>query len=323
MKRRSAAAALAGGLALSVAALAAVAEDVPIPREETPLVGMAFDPSTERLWLGGARADRGVFVDAAGESEVSVNADLVSVQALAWYGDRLWVGDIGDDDAQREQIVVYRLASPESGSKSYHAYDFRYEDGPRDAKAMLISGRGNVYIVSNDDEPGIYRVRGEASRQGTNTLVRVAEAPAGVTDGVFLTDGATMALRTAEGIEYIDAMTWESLAVETLVGAPEGESITVGLEDELFVGGTPSVRTAQVVSQSASTTVTPVPPEASAPPGEGPSTDATDPTSGAPETGAEEVVEAEGPARAGTITALVLAGLVAVAAGLVTYFWRN
>lgn len=322
---RSVAAILVGGLALATAALSASAQDVDIPEGATPVVGMAYDPSTEELWLAGPRADRGVFVEAAGVKEARLNADIVSVQALSWHGDRLWVGDIGDEDAERDHIVVYRLSDTETAQGTYHAYDYRYEDGPRDAKAMLISGRGNVYIVTSGEDPGIYRIRGEASRSAMNTLVRVHDAPEGVTDAVFLNDGSTMALRTAEGIQYVDAMAWEDLVLETIVGAPEGESIAVGLDDELFVGGNPGVRSAVVVSESTTTTFAPEPeptgsPEATESPG---ATESPTATADATEAPAEEAVEAEGPARAGTITALVLAGIVAVAAGLVTYFWRN
>ena len=313
---RSAATALAGGLALATAVLPALAEEIPVPETATPAVGMAFDPGNEELWLAGPAADDGQFVNADGSKEVTLGADMVSVQALAWYGGRLWVGDIGDTPAQREFIVVYRLGSTEGERSTYHAYDFQYEDGPRDAKAMLISGRGNIYIVTADENPGIYRVRGEATRDRMNTLVRVYDAPAGVTDGVFLSDGSTMALRTATGIEYIDALAWEPLVTDTLVGAPEGESLALGADDQLFVGGNTAVRTAEVPGADVTTTVAP---EAVATPTPTP----TEPTVTPTETAEARPAEEQGPARAGTITALVLAGAVAVAAGVVTYLWRT
>lgn len=316
LRTRSSAAALAAGLALAAAALPAFADEVPIPEEAAPLVGMAYDPATEELWLAGPDADDGEFTEAGGSKDVSLAADLVSVQALAWSGDRLWVGDIGDANAEREFVVVYRLGSTEGGRTTYHAYDLDYEDGPRDARAMLISGRGNIYIVTADENPGVYRVRGEATRDRMNTLVRVYDAPAGVTDGVFLSDGSTMALRTATGIEYIDALAWEPLVTDTLVGAPEGESLALGAEDQLFVGGNTAVRTAKVPGADVTTTVAP---EAVATPTPTP----TEPTVTPTETAEARPAEEQGPARAGTITALVLAGAVAVAAGVVTYLWRT
>lgn len=308
--------------------LPAFADDVEVAGAATPAVGMAYDASTDALWLAGPQADQGVFLEASEGREVSISADLVSVQALGWYGGRLWVGDIGDEQAQRDTVVVYRVGSTEGGRSTYHAYDFTYEDGPRDARAMLLSGRGNIYIVTSGEDPGIYRIRGEASRERVNTLVRVFDAPEGVTDGAFLNDGVTMALRTTAGIDYVDALEWEALATETLVGAPEGESLTVGPDDLLYIGGNPGVRTWQVVSESTTTTVEPgIPaspeatasPEGSESPGGTASPEATGEATQAPTVDETD----EGPARAGTITALLLAALVAVGAGLVTFFWRN
>ncbi|MHA7862420.1 hypothetical protein ACX1DX_13765 [Tessaracoccus sp. Y36] len=316
---RSAAASLAGGLALATAVLPAFAEDVPIPESAAPLVGMAYDPGNEELWLAGADADQGTLVDATGEKEVTFTADLVSVQALSWSGDRLWVGDIGDPRSTRDTIVVYRLGSTDGGRTTYHAYDFQYEDQPQDAQAMLISGRGNIYIVTGGESPGVYRVRGDISREDMNTLVRVYDAPEGVTDGVFLSDGSTMALRTTAGIEYIDALRWEPLVTDTIVGAPEGESIARGADDELFVGGNPAVRVSEVPGEDVTTTVAPQVAES---PSAEPSTTAPTAT-GSAEPAAPEPAAEEGPARAGTITALALAAAVALAAGVVTYLWRN
>ncbi|MDO5678263.1 MAG: hypothetical protein Q4G35_12235 [Propionibacteriaceae bacterium] len=306
-------------LAMLSAILPAFADDIPVPADETPIVGMAYDPATEQLWVAGPRADRGVIVNAEGTTEVELHATLVSVQALGWHADRLWLGDIGDPAAERDHIVVYRLGSTEGGRSTYHAFDYRYQDGPRDAKAMAISGRGNIYVISDGDNPGIFRIRGEASRERMNTLVRVHDAPAGVTDAVFLSDGTTLALRSAKGIEYIDAMKWEPLSTETIEGAPADESIALGPDDQLYVGGNPSVRTHEVVGSSVSTTVSP---EAS----ESPTAEPT-PTgsASATETAApeEQAAQDDAPARSGTIIALLLAAVVAVAAGTVTYFWRN
>lgn len=122
--------------------------------------------------------------------------------------------------SSHDHVVAFRLNSTEPGTTRYNAFDFRYQDGARDAKAFLISGKGRIYVVTTGDNPGIYRAPATPSRQSMNTLVRVTDAPEGVTDGVFLSDGFTMALRTAKGIEYVDAYTWETTVTETIEGAP-------------------------------------------------------------------------------------------------------
>lgn len=321
MNLRTTAAALALGLGLSVVSLPSLAEEITPPEGSVPIVGMAPDPQTDGLWLAGPSADDGVILHSADGREVSFGGDPLSVQALAWSGDRLWIADIGDESAERESVVVFRLGSVAGGRTTYHAFDFEYDDGARDAKAMLISGRGRIYIVTAGDDPGIYRAALQPSRQELNTLTRVSDAPAGVTDGTFLSDGATMALRTATGIEYLDAFSWETLATDTIVGGPEDESIAVGPDDTVYVGGNPSIRVATVATSDVTTSLPPAPE---------PSDPAHSPAPRPEATGTQTASEApavsepaDSPARTGTVVALVLAGIVAVTAGGLTFLLKR
>lgn len=307
------------GLGLSAgAAGSALGEEIVPPEGSTPVVGMAYGSGSSTLWLAGPGADDGTVIDADGR-EVSFDAELESVQALAWRGDRLWVGDIGDQDAARDSVVVYRLSPLEEARITYHAYDFVYEDGPRHAEAMMLSGRGRIYVVTAGEDPGIYRAELEPSREEMNTLVRVTDAPAGVSDGVFLSDGSTMALRTATGIEYIDAFTWETLVTDTIVGAPEGESIAVGPDDQILVGGNPAIREVEVPSSDVTTTVAP----SAAPSSPGPAPSSAAASASPSGTASDDPQQEPAPARTGTTIALVLAGIVALTAGAVTFFVRS
>ena len=327
---RIGAAALAVGLALGVSPLAAVADDILPPDGVAPVVGMAYDG--DGLWLAGASANDGVVVKAGTGDEVRFEGNPQSVQALAWSDGRLWVADFGDEASSRDHVVAFRLNSTEPGTTRYNAFDFRYQDGARDAKAFLISGKGRIYVVTSGEDPGIYRAPATPSRQSMNTLVRVASAPAGVTDGVFLTDGYTMALRTEKGIEYIDAYTWETVVTDTIEGAPEGESIARSATDEVFVGGNPGIRTTAKPASDTTTTVTPTPTPTPTPtetaPSEEPSGGASPSgtptaTSEATDPAVEDVPDGPGPSRRGTIIALALAGVLALGAGAVTYFVRK
>lgn len=314
---RGLAAATAALIAVSLPAVPAFAEELTPPEGSTPVVGMAVEPGSSAVWLAGPKADAGVFVNAESGEEWSFSGDPVSIQALAWSEGRLYAGDLGDPAGERDHVVVFRLGEPDNGRSTYHAFDFRYEDGARDAQAMLISGRGNIYIVSTGEDPGIYRAPKSPSRESMNKLTRVADAPEGVTDAVFLTDGSTMALRTAKGVEYIDAFTWETLVTDTIVGAPEGESITADQDDELLIGGNPTLRTAQVPASDTTTTVTPEP--AASP---SPTAQASAQPSAAPEAESPEA-KPSGPDRSGTWLALGLAGALAIVAGAVTFLVRK
>ena len=327
---RLGAAGLAAGLAIGLSPLAAVADDVLPPDGVAPVVGMAYDG--DGLWLAGASANDGVVVKAGTGDEVRFEGNPQSVQALAWSDGRLWVADFGDEASSRDHVVAFRLNSTEPGTTRYNAFDFRYQDGARDAKAFLLSGKGRIYVVTTGDNPGIYRAPATPSRQSMNTLVRVTDAPEGVTDGVFLSDGFTMALRTAKGIEYVDAYTWETTVTETIEGAPEGESIARGQADEVFVGGNPGIRTTAKPASDTTTTVTPTPTPTPTPtetaPSEEPSGGASPSgtptaTSEATDPAVEDVPDGPGPSRRGTIIALALAGVLALGAGAVTYFVRK
>ena len=320
---RCGAAVLTAGVGLiCLAPLTAAADGIEVADADAPVVGMAYAPGSSDLWIAGARADDGIIVNAETGDEVTFGGDPVSVQALAWRSSRLYIADIGDPDASRDHVVVFRLASTQTGRQTYNAFDFQYADGAQDAKAFMISARGNLYVVTAGDDPGIYYSAAQPSRTSMNTLTRVADAPDGVTDGVFLKDGSTMALRTDVGIEYIDAFTWETLVTDTIVGAPENESIAVGANDEIYVGGNPEIRTTEVPSSDTTTTVAP-----SASPS---SSASASPSPSASESAAtvetEDQVEDDSgssPTRTGTYVAIGLAALLSVAAGVVTWLVRN
>lgn len=71
----------------------------------------------------------------------------------------LYIGDIGDNDARRPQVRVYRTLEPKLASSGGPQYlsaqmdDFRftYPDGPVDAEALLTDPlTGDIFIVSKE-----------------------------------------------------------------------------------------------------------------------------------------------------------------------------
>jgi hypothetical protein len=71
----------------------------------------------------------------------------------------LYIGDIGDNDARRPQIRVYRLIEPKIASSGPPQYltaqveDFRftYPEGPVDAEALLVDPlTGDIFIVAKE-----------------------------------------------------------------------------------------------------------------------------------------------------------------------------
>lgn len=317
MSRRTAAA-TAAGLMLASGAFVASAEPMNPPETVGAIVGLAWDEATSRLILADERAQEGVLTvlsENGGSEELIWGADdVVSVQALAVHQGQLYIGDIGDEQRARKDVVIYRIRDAEAGEKQFRRFRLTYPDGEaRDAKAMMVSAKGNIYIATTGDDPAIFRAPADLPRDVAAPLKRVADAPEGVTDGVFIDGGRAIALRAADGVHVIDAYSWKTKAVETYVGDIEPESITAR-DDQLLIGGSGDVREAAIPTEN--TTATPVPEAPSSSEAEGtPSEDdgavIDDPPIG------------DTPTNTGTIIALVLAGLVSVIAGITTYLVRG
>jgi hypothetical protein len=174
-----------------------------------------------------------------------VGFTLVDVEALTIdRTGRLWVADIGDNEAVRSSVALYALPEPLVGTKQVKParYRVRYADGNTDAETLLSDPAGGMAIVSKGLLGGqLYRLPDPLSTTEVNVAEPVVEAqvPALVTDGGYLPDGAGVVLRTYLGVHVLDTETWqetwsstipetgqsESLAVE-----PDGTSVLVGSE---------------------------------------------------------------------------------------------
>lgn len=93
-------------------------------------------------------------------------------------GECLFIGDIGDNDAARDHVVVYRLPEPGIGATTAtgaEAFRFRYPDGPRDAEGLFVMPGGDLYFVTKggDEPPTLYRHRGALRSAEVVELERV------------------------------------------------------------------------------------------------------------------------------------------------------
>lgn len=327
MQRRLNCLAIAAVMATATVALPAAA-DIDVPENQVgDVVGMAWDPAGETLWLAGDEADDGVLVGVGSDGEHMQMSwqgeDLTSVQALAIRDGIMYVGDTGNSDGDRSTFTVYRFSNLRAGAKKYRSFVFDYPDDI-DIQAMMVSGKGRIYFVSNGDNPGIYRAPAKPSRQGHNELERVTDAPDGVTDGVFLPDGGTMVLRAADGVHVIDAFSWETKAVETYATQTDAESITALNDDALLLGSTGVMREAAVPTSNITTTPSAEPsPSATPEPSESASATPSSKPSPSKTQAQEQVLEKAKPRSTITTLALILAGIVGVAAGLVTFYSRS
>ncbi len=126
----------------------------------------------------------------------------------------LYVGDIGDNDASRPRITVYRLPEPAPGdgtSAPAEALHATYPDGPHDAEALFVDAGGRIYVVTKGESGpvAVYRYPDSPRPGAVSRLERVAELSAGkvgrngrITGADVSADGRWVALRTLRTVSF-------------------------------------------------------------------------------------------------------------------------
>jgi hypothetical protein len=194
-----------------------------------------------------------------GETLATVTLDGAGVEArdieaisLGPDGD-LYVGDIGDNyDGEWDEVWIYRLPEPErlaDATVTPTVYRVRYDDGPRDAEALMVHPEtGRVYIASKKEDGGAALYAGPAAgglaESRINTFERVADIGLWVTDGAFSPDGTRLFLRgyfTSQMYEWrrgapapLDGevpMPFQEQG-ESVTFTPDGATVMLGSEGE-------------------------------------------------------------------------------------------
>ena len=127
----------------------------------------------------------------------------------------LYIGDIGDNDAVRPEVIVYRVAEPAlststrkftknrpGSTEPAEAIRLRYPDGKHDAEALLVHPRtGNLYIVTKVliANPVVYEAVPPFTAGRSITMRKVGEprVPSlfgAITGGSISPDGRRVAL---------------------------------------------------------------------------------------------------------------------------------
>lgn len=312
---------LAGGAVLVALglgqALPAMADGFTSDTSVTQMTGLAADNDHKVYWTAAQNAGQVTALGADGSLKgvVKYSATPTDVQAVAFRDARLWVGDIGDAKANRDHVDVYRIGTLTYGATATpRHYQLSYADQPQDAGAMTVSPRGRVYIVTRGAKPGIYRAPSELSTGTTNTLTRVGDAPANVTDMSFSSDGGKLVLRTLTSVIVLDPYSFKQTAAVALPADAQGLALTTALGgSQLMVSGqgTPvPVRTLALPTTMASVAPAPATPSAAA--SSSPSASAS----------AKSSATSGGQANRGTLLALVAAGVISVAAAAVVALKR-
>lgn len=119
--------------------------------------------------------------------------------------DYLYVGDIGDNNAKRKSVMVYRFVEPTVEANQVSAntianvetIELVYPDGPRDAETLLLDPlTKDIYIVSKEQTSKVYRAAYPQITMGKTTLEQVAKLRWGMaTAGDISPDGREIIIR--------------------------------------------------------------------------------------------------------------------------------
>jgi hypothetical protein len=178
-------------------------------------------------------------------------ATAVDWEDIAIRGRTLYIGDIGDNFANRPEIDVYRFRPGSTASKR----TLHYEDRPHDAEALLVDPEDGTIVIVTKSYEGLARVyvaHGQTLRKAETVDLGIGEP---VTAGDVSADGRTIVLRT-----YDRAFVWTraggSLAAalkrkpctvkHSLAAEGQGESVALTRDGRAFYtvpeGPTPPLR---------------------------------------------------------------------------------
>jgi hypothetical protein len=243
----------------------------------TELSGLARSASQPGvLWSHNDSGDRPRLLALRTDGSLIASLDVPGAEAVDWEdlavgpGGDLLVADIGDNDAQRASVDVYRIPEPRlaaGASATAPATRLRltYPDGAHDAETLLADRRtGELVIVTKafSGRSGVYAARVPArGTPATATLRRAGSLELGLgglaTAGDVSADGRTVAVRTYTTLSAWSRRPGRSLAATLAGGRPctgevrlggegQGESLALAADGRSFFtvpeGAAPALR---------------------------------------------------------------------------------
>ena len=160
------------------------------------------------------------------------------VEALAPAGDgSVWVGDIGDNRADRESVSITKVPVGRGARDVDEAsYELVYPDGARDAESLLADpATGRLYVISKGVFGGVlYAAPRQLSPDRPNKLEEVGPMLAVATDAAFFPDGRHLIVRNySQAAVY----SWPDLTEVGHFGLPQqqqGEGIAVAADGTIY-----------------------------------------------------------------------------------------
>jgi hypothetical protein len=128
-------------------------------------------------------------------------------------GSCLFVADIGDNDAARRHVTIYRVPEPtptEQVTRQAEAFRATYPDGAHDAEALFVTAEGEVFVVTKGETGHIALYRfPQPLRAGSTVQLQQVAVLGGrakksnrITDASSSQDGQWIALRTRDAVTF-------------------------------------------------------------------------------------------------------------------------
>lgn len=170
-------------------------------------------------------------------------------------GSCVLIADIGDNNANRQRITIYRVREPATTEKATapaEALHATYPDGPQDAEAFFVAGDRLFIVTKGNSGPiRLYRFPAGFTPGASVKLERVSELPlaadserARVTDAEASVDGQWVAIRLADAVVFYRTADLTSATPRERFRAdvkplrePQGEGVAIGAEGTVYIVG--------------------------------------------------------------------------------------
>ncbi len=158
-------------------------------------------------------------------------ARTVDVEALASAGGRsVWVGDIGDNRAERSSVSVYRVKVG-TGKRKVGAVRYRlaYPRGARNAESMFFDRRGRLHLVTKSIKGGtVFEAPLRLRADRVNRLARIGRVRDYATDAAMLPGRRHLLVRGPGRAHVYTFPQLQLLGGFALPRQRQGEGVSVG-----------------------------------------------------------------------------------------------
>jgi hypothetical protein len=167
------------------------------------------------------------------------SSDPTDCEALApGRAGHVWVGDIGDNLAQRSSITITRVPVGR-GERTVTATSYRlaYPHGPMDAETLVRNPvTGRLYIATKNVFGGtLYAVPAHPTTTGVNRLQEVGHVLPIATDGAFFPDGRHLIVRSYLSAVVYDWPSLQRIGAFALPAQRQGEGIAVAADGRIYL----------------------------------------------------------------------------------------